>query len=78
MISWLFYIIIRPVAVDEEVPNHDDANRKGKSGILGKYLGSCVGEMRHILERTRHDRLHEMKDGNSESNPDQVHQKEHT
>ena len=40
----LLYIIIRPIAVDKEIPDHDNPDGERQGCIFGKKLGSVVRE----------------------------------
>src|SRR5215216_3484944 len=73
----LLYIIIRPIAVDKEVPNHDHPNGKRKSGVLGKELSRRMREMAGLLKEICHEWFNKVQGGDTEGNASCIDQKEH-
>ena len=71
------YIIIRPIAVDEEVPEHHDPDREGESEIFGKKL--CIkGELPcQSIKDEVHGRLYKMQNGDADEHPRDVDGEEH-
>ncbi len=59
----LLHIIVCPVAVDEEIPEHhnDDGNRQGE--IFGEKIGREDGDLEgQALEKTKQQRLSKLQD----------------
>jgi hypothetical protein len=73
----LIYIIIRPIPVNEKVPDHYKSDSKRQGGIFGKDLGIGMRNMSRALEYACHKRLDKVQDGDPEANPGGIHQEEH-
>lgn len=75
--AFLLYIIIRPIAVDEKVPDHDNSNGKGKCGVFGEQFRRVMRNMDDSLKSSRHRRFDVVKDWNAEGNAHRIDKKEH-
>src|SRR5215212_3494547 len=73
----LLYIIIRPIAVDKEIPDHDHPNGKRKGGVLRKELSRRMREMTGLLKEVCHEWFNKMQGWDTEGDAGCIDQKEH-
>src|SRR5215207_11070058 len=73
----LFYIIIRPIAINKEVPDHYDPNGKRQRCVPGEELCRAVRQMRRILKYTRHEWLHQVESRDAECDAGRIDNEEH-
>src|SRR5919108_1354226 len=66
--GFLFYIIIRPITVDEKVPKHHNRNRKTEGRVLCQDFRGSMRNMCQSLKCICHGRLDKMKNRDANGN----------